>query len=86
MLEQINGQTKKWEEHWIKKWPWTDFSELPLLYLRNVKVNDFIYRDVLKNVDILMDIIKERGLSYKEIIKQVKISKSAYYKIIKCLK
>lgn len=27
--------------------------------------------------------LKERGLTYKEIIKQVKISKSAYYEIIK---
>ena len=31
-------------------------------------------------------ILKERGLTYKEIIKQVKISKSAYYEIIKRLK
>jgi DNA invertase Pin-like site-specific DNA recombinase len=30
--------------------------------------------------------LKERGLTYKEIIKQVKISKSAYYEIIKELK
>lgn len=31
-------------------------------------------------------LLKERGLTYKEIIKQMKISKSAYYKIIKELK
>ena len=30
--------------------------------------------------------LQERGLTYKEIIKQVKISKSAYYEIIKELK
>jgi DNA invertase Pin-like site-specific DNA recombinase len=29
--------------------------------------------------------LKERGLTYKEIIKQVKISKSAYYEIVKQL-
>lgn len=43
------------------------FSGLPILYIRNVKVNEFIYKEVLENVDRLMDMIKERVLTYTKM-------------------
>lgn len=53
--EQLNGD------------PGQTFSGLPLMYLRNVKVNEFIYKEVLENVGRLMDMLKERVLTYTKI-------------------
>ncbi|MFZ1517676.1 MAG: hypothetical protein WAU11_02820 [Ignavibacteriaceae bacterium] len=47
--------------------PGQTFSGLPLLYLRSVKVNEFIYKEVLENVDRLMEMIKERVLTYTKM-------------------
>lgn len=62
MCEEHNRQDKE-----IKGDPGQTFSGLPLLYLRSVKVNEFIYKEVLENVDRLMVMIKERVLTYTKL-------------------
>jgi len=47
------------------------FSGLPLMYFRNVKVNEFIYKEVLENVDTLIEMIKEKVLTYTKIDDEV---------------
>jgi len=62
MDEEQNNQKKE-----LKGDPGQTFSGLPLLYLRNVDVNEFIYKEVLENVDRLMDMITERVLTYTKV-------------------
>jgi hypothetical protein len=59
------------QEDQVKGDPGQTFSGLPILYLRNIKVNDFIYNEVLENVDRLMDMIKERVLTYTKMDEDV---------------
>jgi len=51
--------------------PGQTFSGLPLMYFRNVKVNEFIYKEVLENVDTLIEMIKEKVLTYTKIDDEV---------------
>ncbi len=62
----MNEEQENQEEQ-VKGNPGQTFSGLPLLYLRSVKVNEFIYNEVLENVDRLMDMIKERVLTYTKM-------------------
>ncbi len=55
------------QQEQLKGDPGQTFSGLPLLYLRSVKVNEFIYKEVIENVDRLMDMIKERVLTYTKV-------------------
>lgn len=62
----MNEENEKQQEQ-MKGDPGQTFSGLPLLYSRSVKVNEFIYKEVLENIDRLMDMIKERVLTYTKI-------------------
>lgn len=60
-------ERQKKQNNELKRASGQTFSGLPLLYLRSVKVNEFIYKEVLENVDRLMDMIKERVLTYTKM-------------------
>lgn len=66
MIEENKSQQEQ-----FKGDPGQTFSGLPLMYLRNVKVNEFIYKEVLENVDRLMEMIKERVLTYTKMDEEV---------------
>ena len=64
-------EDNKSQQETFKGDPGQTFSALPLMYLRNVKVNEFIYKEVLENVERLMEMIKERVLTYTKLDDEV---------------
>lgn len=66
MSEEQNRQDRE-----IKGDPGQTFSGLPQMYLYNIRVNEFVYREVLENVDRLIDMIKAKVLTYTKLNEEV---------------
>lgn len=76
MNEEQNLKNNK-----LKGDPGQTFSGLPIMYLYNIRVNEFIYKEVLENIDRLMDMIKEKVLTYTDMNEEV-FSKLKHFLIV----